>query len=147
MGSLSFLSRRNHPVSLGMETETPARVRAKRVSLGLIAEFIPDNAPQCLEAVFPGNLLAFLVGAAGVGDRDFVDAPLVPGDLCRDLRFESKPVRFDLDSCEYFSPTHLVAGLHLPQLHVSEDVREQRQHPVRNVVADLLHALWPAQKS
>src|SRR5205809_6181598 len=92
MGSLSFLARRNHPVSLGMETESPARVRAKRVSLGLIAEFIPDNAPQCLEAVFPGNLLAFLVGAAGVGDRDFVDAPLVLGDLCRDLRFESKPV-------------------------------------------------------
>src|SRR2546426_3799966 len=109
MGSLSFLARRNHPVSLGMETESPARVRAKRVSLGLIAEFIPDNAPQCLEAVFPGNLLAFLVGAAGVGDRDFVDAPLVLGDLCRDLRFESKPVRFDLDrKSTRLNSSHLV---------------------------------------
>ena len=69
------------------------------------------------------------------------------GDLCRDLRFESKPVRFDLDSCEYFSPKHLVAGLHVRQLQVREDVREQRKHPVRNVVPEIMHALWPAQKS
>src|SRR5258708_35772192 len=59
----------------------------------LVGELISDDAPQRLDAVFPGNLFACFVGAPRITNRHFVDAPLVLGDLCRNLRFESKSVR------------------------------------------------------
>src|SRR5256885_6473953 len=41
-----------------------------------------------------------------VADWHFVDAPLVLGDLRRNLWFESEPVGLDLDSFQHFSPEH-----------------------------------------
>src|ERR1700686_5734919 len=89
----------------------------------LVAELIADNAPQSLDAVFPGNLLAFFVRAPRISNRHFVDAPLVLCDLGRNLRFESKSVRLDLNSRQNLSPENLVTRLHIRQLQVREDIR------------------------
>src|SRR4029077_4356013 len=144
LGSLSFLARRKYSVRLGLEAETPARLCRRSFRLNSVREFISNDAPQCLKAVFPGNLLSFLVGPARVCNWYLVDAPLLLADFCRDLRFESKSVRFDLYSCKHLSPEHLVTRLHVRQFQVRKNVRKQRQHPVRHVVPKIMHALRPA---
>ena len=57
---------------------------------------VADDAPKCLEGILQTDLLAFLVGAAGVADRHFVDPPrrlalALPGDLRGHLRFGFEP--------------------------------------------------------
>src|SRR5437867_4712615 len=68
---------------------------------------IPEDAPQRGEGVLEADLLAFLVGAPGVTDRHFVDAPGWPapaGDLGGELRLEAEAVRLQLDPFEHLTP-------------------------------------------
>src|SRR5262249_49408711 len=56
---------------------------------------VPHDAEKRLDRVFEGDLLAFLIGAAGVADGHLVDAPgwAALGDLGGDLRLETEAVR------------------------------------------------------
>src|SRR3954452_14062058 len=42
--------------------------------------------------VFPGDLLAFFLGAAVVRDRDFIDSAFLPGGFNGHFRFEAETV-------------------------------------------------------
>ena len=62
---------------------------------------VAQDAVEGAEGVLQADLLAFLVGAAGVADGDLVDAPgRVPllGDLGGDLRLEAEAVGLELDA-------------------------------------------------
>lgn len=71
----------------------PAVMRAQH-SLGSVCNSVPDDAKQRLDAVFPGDLLAFPVRAPRILDRHFVDSPVLFRNLRSDLRVESKPIGF-----------------------------------------------------
>src|SRR4051794_28846909 len=79
---------------------------------------IPEaqDAIQGVEGVLEADLLALLVGAARVADRDLVDAPrrlAAPRDLGGDLRLEAEAVRLEVDVRQHLAPEDLVAGLHV----------------------------------
>src|SRR2546423_5159723 len=93
LGSLAFFDGGNHWIGLGVAPEASPRLFRERFCPELVGEFVPDDAPQRLDAVFPGNLFAFFVCAPRITNRHFVNAPFVPCDLCRNLRFKSKSVR------------------------------------------------------
>src|SRR4051794_29139680 len=87
---------------------------------------IPDDAKERLDAVFPGDVLTFLVVASVVADRDRVDPALARGTplhgghvnprrLGGDLRLEPKPIAFQLDPLNRLPPKDLVADLHVGQ--------------------------------
>src|SRR4051794_39597336 len=67
--------------------------RASRpVPNSLGKQVVAENRVNCAEAVLPGDLFAFLVGAAAVRDTDFVDPAAGAGELRRDLGLETKTV-------------------------------------------------------
>src|ERR1700752_4985846 len=88
---------------------------------GLIGEAVADDAPEGLDAVFPGDFFALFVGATGVGDGNFIDAPIALGDLGGDFGLEAEAVGFDRDALEDFTTEDLVAGLHIGEFEVGED--------------------------
>src|SRR5574337_313222 len=89
---------------------------------------VADDAPERLHAVFPGNLLAFFVGAAGVADGYFVDAPVAFGDFRGDLRLKAEAVRLQAHALQHFPPEDLVTSLHVGELQICADIGEQREH-------------------
>src|ERR1700728_2811343 len=86
----------------------------------LIPVSVADNAVERLDAVLPGDLLAFLVVAAAVADRHLVD-PALPrrpafegrhGEsrhLGRHLGLEPEPVALKGDPLEHFPAEDFVA--------------------------------------
>src|SRR5260370_5676612 len=76
-----------------------------------ICNLVSNDAPQRLQPVYPGDLFPFFIGAARVGDRHFVNPPFSFSNLCRNLRFESKPVRLDFTSFLHFSAQDLLPRL------------------------------------
>src|SRR5579864_1973714 len=103
---------------------------------GLTGNPEPDQGPQRAEPVLPGDLLAFVELAAVVGDRHLVDAIAATKDLGRDLRLEVKAVGDDRDAVEDLAVEELVAGLHVRDRRVVENVGDQRQHPVTDPVPE-----------
>ncbi len=79
----------------------------------LIGEAVADDAPERLETVFPGDFFAFFVGAAGVGDGDFVDTPLPLRDLGGNFRFEAEAIGFELDALKNLAAKNFIAGFHI----------------------------------
>ena len=59
----------------------------------LLDEAVFEQHPERHEAGRPRDLLAFIVAAAGVGDRHFVDAVAALEDLRGDLRLDAEAVR------------------------------------------------------
>jgi hypothetical protein len=106
-----------------------------------------DDAPQGLDAVFPGDLFAFFIGTAGIRNGDFVNPPVAFCDFGGDFRFKPEAVGFQLDSLQDFAAENLVAGFHVRELEVGEDVGEKSEHLVGNVVPEIVDALRPAKKS
>ena len=62
----------------------------------LVGEAVADDAPEGLEAVFPGDLFPFFVSTAGVGDGHFVDAPIPFCDFGGDFRFEAEAMGLEV---------------------------------------------------
>src|SRR5262245_66115752 len=87
-------------------------------------EPVADDAGQGGEGVLEADLLALLVGAAGVADRHLVDAPgrPPPGHLGRHLRLEPEPVGAEPEPLEDLAAEELVAGIHVGQVQVGEHV-------------------------
>src|ERR1700741_63797 len=90
-----------------------------------VPQLVPDDAPQRLNAVFPGDFLPLFVSSSRVTDRDLVDTPVAFGDLRRNLRLEPEPVGLYLDTLQHFAAEGLVAGLHIGEFQVCSHVREQ----------------------
>src|SRR5882762_6979298 len=62
-----------------------------------VEQIISQDVPECGEAIFPSNLLALGVGAAGVRDGNFVDPPVPLRDFGGDFRFEAEAIRLQFD--------------------------------------------------
>src|SRR5260221_8069 len=112
-----------------------------------VANRKPNNAPQRLHAVLPRNLFSFFVRPPRITDRHLINPPIFLRDLRRNLGLESKPVGLDLYSFQNLCAENLVARLHVRQLQIRKNVRQQCQHRVRHIVPEIVHALWPAQES
>ena len=113
----------------------------------LVGEAVADDAPEGLDAVFPGDFFAFFVGAAGVGDGDFVDAPVPFCDFGGDFRFEAETVGLELDALQDFVAENFVAGLHVGEFQIGEDVGEQSEDLVGDVVPEIVDTLRAAEET
>ena len=74
------------------------------------------------QAVLPADLLARAVVAARVGDGNLVDPASQLGQLHGDLGLKPEARRLKLDLPEDLAPDDLVAGLHIGQVEVGENV-------------------------
>ena len=108
---------------------------------------VADDAPEGLDAVFPGDFLAFFVGSASVGDGDFIDAPIALGNFGGNFGLEAEAVGFESDTLEDFATEDLVAGLHVGEFEVSEDVGEQGEGFVGDIMPEVVDALGSAEKA
>src|SRR5438093_13343583 len=78
-----------------------------------------EDAPKGAESIFQTDLLAFLVGAPGVADRNLEDAPApAAGDLRSNLRFETEARGLQPNSLQHVAAKDLVARLHVGQVEV-----------------------------
>ena len=100
---------------------------------------ILEQRPCGRHRVTEANLLSLRVVAAAVGDRHLEDAAPQFGDLDGDLRLEAKPIRSQRDALEELGSEDLVAGLHVGEVQVRQDVRHQRQDPVRHRVPEQVY--------
>src|SRR5947209_4057909 len=69
----------------------------------LIQNLVPQDAPQSLDAVSPGDLLTFLVRPPGIGDGHFIDAPFALGDFGGDLRLKTEAIGLESDAGQHFA--------------------------------------------
>ena len=93
-------------------------------------------APEREEAVLQADLLPLLVGPPRVADWDLEDPRLALRELDRQLGLEPEVVRDDRDRLEEVGADGLVAGLHVREVHVGHEVREEREEPVAQLVAE-----------
>ncbi len=112
-----------------------------------VGEVVADDAPEGLDAVFPGDFLAFFVGAAGVGDGNFVDAPVAFCDFGGNFRLEAEAVGFELDALEDFATEDFVAGLHVGEFEIGENVGKQSEHLVGDVVPEIVDTLGATEET
>ncbi len=129
----------------GVEPRRAAQARQDLAAVGvldvdLVGEPEARDRPQRLEAVAPVDLLAFLVGPAGIADRDLEDARLALGQLDRQLGLEPEVIRHDRDRLEEIGADGLVARLHVGQVQVGGDVAQERQELVPELVPIEQHA-------
>jgi hypothetical protein len=113
----------------------------------LVGKAEADDTPKSLDTVFPGDFLAFFVGAAGIGDGDFVDAPVPFCDFRRDFRLEAETIGFELNTLENFAAEDFVAGLHVGEFEIGEDVGKQGEHFIGDVMPEIVDALRSAEKA
>jgi hypothetical protein len=104
-------------------------------------EVVLHDAPEGAEAVFPADLFAFLVGAAFVGDADFVQAAAAGGDLGGDLGLEAEAVFLDGDGADEVAAEDLVAGFHVGEVEVGEDVGAEGEEAVAEGVPEVEDAV------
>src|SRR5262249_27638495 len=81
-------------------------------------------------AVFPGYLFSLLIGAAVIRDRHLVKTAAAFGKLHRNLGFETKAVRFQVDAVENLGAKDFVTHLHVGEVEVRQHVGNQREQPV-----------------
>src|SRR5262245_60145655 len=115
---------------------------------GLVEQPEAEDAPESAEGVLQTDLLAFLVGAAGVADRDLEDAPApAAGDPRRDLRLESEPGRLQANSLQHLAAEDLVARFHVGQVEVCHHVRQHGQDAVGDGMPEVEHAMALADEA
>ena len=104
-------------------------------------ECITTYAPNSTHSVLPINFFAFGVGAAVVGDGDFVDADAATGDFGGDLRFEAEAVFLDGDALEDLASEGFIAGLHVREVEVGEHVGEKSKEAVADGMPEVKNAV------
>ena len=104
------------------------------LDVDLVRDPEPEHGGERADAVAPADLLALLVGPARVADRDLEDPRLALRELDRELGLEAEVVRDDWDRLEQGGADGLVAGLHVRQVHVRDQVRQEREEPVADLV-------------
>ena len=73
------------------------RGAACAVRNALAEDVVFDNTPNGRYTIFPGDLLAVLIGTARVGDAHFIDAAIQFGDFCCHFWLNSKATFFQID--------------------------------------------------
>src|SRR4051794_37398154 len=106
--------------SLTSVRSVPGAATGQRPASSLLARVPPsiheavlDEGPQRDEAVAPGDLLPLVELAAGVGDRDLVDADAAAQDLGGDLGLELETHGAQGDALQHRTVEELVTGLHV----------------------------------
>jgi hypothetical protein len=107
----------------------------------LSPEAVLENAVDGADAVSPADFFAFFVGAAVVGNGNFVDGDLELGDLGGDFRLEAEAVFLDGDFFEDVALEDLVAGLHISEVQVGEHVGHEGEELVAHGVPEVEHAV------
>src|SRR4029077_6209855 len=90
--------------------------------------------------VSPVDLLAFLVSAPGVVDGNLEDARPSLGQLDRQLGFDAKVQTLERDTLKQAGTHHLVAGFHVGEVQVADQVAEKREELVTELVPKEEHA-------
>lgn len=88
------------------------------------------NHPDGFDSVFQADFLAFFVCPAVVADGDFEDFGLALGEFDGDFGLETEAIGADGDGLQQRGAEGLVAGLHIGQVEISDDVAHSRQRPV-----------------
>src|SRR6266566_875090 len=115
--------------------------RARRLRRTSAEQADAQEDADRLEAVPPCDLLPLCVGAAVVGNRKLVNAQLPLADLRRDLRFDAEVVLAEVERAQDLRAESLIAGLHIRERGVVEDVRQQGQEAVPDEMPEQVHAL------
>src|SRR6267378_3305577 len=100
------------------------------------------DAPECPYSILPGDLLAFLVSSAGVGDANLIDPTAEASDLGDDLRLEAEAGLLDRDLLDHLPPERLVAALHVREVQIGGQVREESQEFVTDGVPEVEHTVF-----
>ena len=106
----------------------------------------PGNTKECNDPVLPGNLFAFLIGAATVRYGHFIDHGPQSGNFGRELRLKTETVRFQVNLIEYMTPKDLVSYLHIGEVQVVQYIGKQGQEFITNIVPKKLHPVGSPQK-
>jgi hypothetical protein len=112
-----------------------------------VGEAETDDTPEGLNPVFPSDFFAFFVGAAGVRDGDFVDAPVPFCDFGGDFRLEAETIGFELNTLEDFAAKDFVASLHVGEFEIGEDVGKQGKHFIGDVMPKIVDTLRSAEEA
>src|SRR2546421_5873145 len=99
-----------------------------------------------LEAVPPCDLLPLCIGATVVGDRKLVHTQLPLTDLRRDLRLDAEVVLAEIERAQNLRAERLVAGFHIGERGVVEDVRQQGQEAVPDEMPEQIDPLGLAAR-
>src|SRR6266496_2295430 len=102
-----------------------------------------QQAPQSPHAIFPADLFALFIGAAGVADAHFINPQLALGDFYRDFRLESKAVFLDGDGLNDLPPKNFIAGFHVGQVDIGQAIGNQSQHPIGHRMPEIQYAMRP----
>ena len=113
----------------------------KPVVKNLPQEAVFEDAADGADAVFPADFFAFGVGAAVVGNGDFVDAGAGAGDLGDDLGFEAEALFRDGDGLDQLAFENFVAGLHVREVEIRCHVRQEGEELVAEGVPEIQHAV------
>src|SRR6266542_6065469 len=98
------------------------------------------------KAVPPGDLLALVELASGVGNRYLVDTVAHAQDARSDLRIESRPWLAQLQWPRDVEGEWLVAGLHVGERRIEQHIAQQGQRLVAHAVPEI-HRLVLAQEA
>ena len=113
---------------------------APRSAIDVAREVTAQDHPQRAHRVLGADLLAFVVRAAVITDRHFVNRGLPLGELDGDFGLDAEPVAADRDASRQRQPERLVAGLHVGQVEVRRHVAGRGQEMVRQRVPVVDHA-------
>ena len=125
MPGIALLRSRSEALLSVWDCHVLRHFRIRRSQVGEKVEF--DDVPESAETVNHADLLAFLVSAAIVADRHFVNRAFQFRYLGRDLNLEAKSPGSDSHDADNFSAKRLVSGLNVCDVQVSEEVREKGQ--------------------
>ena len=90
----------------------------------LIEESVSEDGGEGGEAVFAGDFFTFVVGAAGVGDADFIDAPAGSGDFGGHFGFDAETLAFNINLIDHFAAEDFVAGFHVGEVEIGAHIAE-----------------------
>jgi hypothetical protein len=100
----------------------------------IVDEAVLDQRPDRRDGVLPADLLALGDAAAVIADRHFVEADVPLRQLRRQLRLDAEAIAVERRLLQDVGPDGLVAGLHVRQVDVVEDVRQPGQEVVGDAV-------------
>ena len=107
----------------------------------LAQEAVFEDAAEGAEAVFPADFFAFGVGAAVVGNGDFVDACAGAGDLGDEFGLDTEAVFLEGDGLDQLAFENFVAGLHVGEVEIGCHVRQEGEELVAERVPEVEHAV------
>ncbi len=115
-------------------------VRAVLVrGVGVVDQPEAEHGGDRLPSVPPADLLAFELGPPEIADRHLEDPETALGDLGGDLGLERKVVRAQRKRLQELGAEDLVAGLHVGQVEIGEEVAHPGEEPVDSRMAVVQH--------